>query len=277
MCWCPSTERTRVRNAACALAAGRGVLSAARLDPDVVEAAFAGGPGARAASRCWGATRSCWSTARTNVAGMAALGASLSEEFSLYGDTVAVVGMLSGRDPTAMLAAPGSGRRLDGGGRGAPDSPRAIPAEDVALAARSLGLTAHVEAQCFAPRLALARGMVDADGLVVVAGSLYVVGDARAEILSEAVRWGGRRGLTLDCQAGADFGFDGGCYCAPLVDRTLVIVKPDGVERGPGRKRSSAALERKGLRLVGRRKWRTITAELAGTHYAEHAERPVLR
>ena len=31
--------------------------------------------------------------------------------------------------------------------------------------------------------------MQDADGLVVVAGSLYVVGDARAEILSEAVRW----------------------------------------------------------------------------------------
>jgi dihydrofolate synthase/folylpolyglutamate synthase len=122
-----------------------------------------------------------------NVAGMAALGAALAEEFSLYGDTVAVVGMLSGRDPSAMLAAlaPAGVRTVVAC---APDSPRAIPAEDVALAARSLGLTAHVEPDTRAA-LALARGMVDADGLVVVAGSLYVVSDARAEILSEAVRW----------------------------------------------------------------------------------------
>ncbi len=56
------------------------------------------------------------------------------------------------------------------------------------------------------------------------------------------------------------------------MDRTLVIVKPDGVERGlvgeiVGR------LERKGLRLVAA-ELRVISAELAQTHYAEHAERP---
>jgi len=56
------------------------------------------------------------------------------------------------------------------------------------------------------------------------------------------------------------------------VDRTLVIVKPDGVERGlvgevVGR------LERKKLRLVAA-ELRTITKEVAETHYAEHSERP---
>jgi nucleoside-diphosphate kinase len=56
------------------------------------------------------------------------------------------------------------------------------------------------------------------------------------------------------------------------MDRTLVILKPDAVERRLvgeiiGR------LERKGLNLVAG-DLRTITAELARTHYAEHAERP---
>ena len=56
------------------------------------------------------------------------------------------------------------------------------------------------------------------------------------------------------------------------MDRTLVIVKPDGVERGLVGEIVSR-LERKGLRLVAA-EMRIITAELAGTHYAEHAERP---
>ncbi|MGH9282438.1 MAG: nucleoside-diphosphate kinase [Acidimicrobiales bacterium] len=56
------------------------------------------------------------------------------------------------------------------------------------------------------------------------------------------------------------------------MDRTLVIVKPDGVERGlvgeiVGR------LERKGLRLVAA-ELRHIDVDLARRHYAEHAERP---
>jgi dihydrofolate synthase/folylpolyglutamate synthase len=173
------------QNAACALAAVEAFFGRP-LDPDVVEAAFSA---VRVPGRLevLGRHPLLLVDGAHNVAGMAALGASLSEEFSLYGDTVAVVGMLSGRDPTAMLAAlvPAGVSTVVAC---APDSSRAIPAEDVALAARSLGLTAHVEPNVRAA-LALARGMVDADGLVVVAGSLYVVGDARAEILSEAVRW----------------------------------------------------------------------------------------
>ncbi|HEY8080665.1 MAG TPA: nucleoside-diphosphate kinase [Acidimicrobiales bacterium] len=56
------------------------------------------------------------------------------------------------------------------------------------------------------------------------------------------------------------------------MERTLVIVKPDGVERGligeiVGR------LERKGLRLVAA-ELRVIDEATAGLHYAEHAEKP---
>jgi nucleoside-diphosphate kinase len=56
------------------------------------------------------------------------------------------------------------------------------------------------------------------------------------------------------------------------VDRTLVIVKPDGVERGLAGE-IVARLERKKLRLVAA-ELRTITKEVAEIHYAEHAERP---
>lgn len=56
------------------------------------------------------------------------------------------------------------------------------------------------------------------------------------------------------------------------MDRTLVIVKPDAVERGLVGEIVSR-LERKGLRLVVA-ELRVITADTARTHYAEHAERP---
>jgi nucleoside-diphosphate kinase len=56
------------------------------------------------------------------------------------------------------------------------------------------------------------------------------------------------------------------------VDRTLVIVKPDGVERGLAGE-ILGRLERKNLRIVAA-ELRTITKEVAEAHYAEHAERP---
>jgi nucleoside-diphosphate kinase len=56
------------------------------------------------------------------------------------------------------------------------------------------------------------------------------------------------------------------------VDRTLVIVKPDGVERSLAGEILSR-LERKGLRVVAA-DLRTITKEVAEKHYAEHNERP---
>ena len=56
------------------------------------------------------------------------------------------------------------------------------------------------------------------------------------------------------------------------MERTLVLVKPDGVQRGLvgeiiGR------LERRGLKLIAL-KMMQITRELAGRHYAEHQGKP---
>ena len=56
------------------------------------------------------------------------------------------------------------------------------------------------------------------------------------------------------------------------VNRTLVIVKPDGVERRLSGE-IIARLERKGLSIVAA-ELRLISPEVAGVHYAEHAEKP---
>jgi nucleoside-diphosphate kinase len=56
------------------------------------------------------------------------------------------------------------------------------------------------------------------------------------------------------------------------VERTLVIVKPDGVQRGLIGEIISR-LERRGLKLVGL-KFMQITPELASRHYAVHQGKP---
>jgi nucleoside-diphosphate kinase len=56
------------------------------------------------------------------------------------------------------------------------------------------------------------------------------------------------------------------------VGRTLVICKPDAVERGLSGE-IVGRIERKGLRLVAA-ELRTITTEEAGRHYAEHDGKP---
>ena len=56
------------------------------------------------------------------------------------------------------------------------------------------------------------------------------------------------------------------------MDRTLVIAKPDAVERGLAGE-IVARLERKGLRLVAA-ELRRIDPRTAGQHYAEHEGKP---
>jgi len=122
-----------------------------------------------------------------NAAGMAALADALTEEFAVDGVSVAVVGMLSGRDPSAMLA-PLASAGVTAIVACEPDSPRAMTAIAVAEAGRALGLAVFEEPDV-RNALRVARGMVGADGLVLVAGSLYVVGAARADALASAVPW----------------------------------------------------------------------------------------
>ena len=57
-----------------------------------------------------------------------------------------------------------------------------------------------------------------------------------------------------------------------MTDRTLVLVKPDGVARGLVGEVISR-LEAKGLRLVAA-ELRSLTREVAEEHYDEHRERP---
>jgi nucleoside-diphosphate kinase len=57
-----------------------------------------------------------------------------------------------------------------------------------------------------------------------------------------------------------------------VTERTLVLIKPDGVARGfigeiLGR------IERKGLKIVAL-ELKNVSDDLAGKHYAEHAEKP---
>ena len=132
-------------NAACALAAVEAFFGSP-LDEEVVGEGFAA---VRVPGRLEvvGRRPLCLVDGAHNVAGTEALAAALIDGFSSVGgapgERVAVVGMLSGRDPSAMLAP------LQAAGIGtivacAPASPRALPAEVVAEAARALGLEVAV-------------------------------------------------------------------------------------------------------------------------------------
>jgi nucleoside-diphosphate kinase len=55
-------------------------------------------------------------------------------------------------------------------------------------------------------------------------------------------------------------------------ERSLILVKPDGVERRLAG-RIISRFEERGLRLVGLKMLR-VTKELAAEHYAEHIEKP---
>ena len=54
------------------------------------------------------------------------------------------------------------------------------------------------------------------------------------------------------------------------MERSLVLVKPDGVQRGLVGE-VIARFERRGLRLVGA-KFMQVSSDLAKQHYAEHAD-----
>jgi dihydrofolate synthase/folylpolyglutamate synthase len=172
-------------NAAVALAAAEAFFGDA-LAPEIVEEGFAA---VRVPGRLevLGRRPLLLVDGAHNAAGMAALGAALSEEFAVDGTAVAVVGMLTGRDPSAMLEPLATAGVRDIVAC-EPDSPRAMPAATVAEAGRALGLAVH-EQPDVRDALRVARGMVDADGLVIVAGSLYVVGTARADAMAWSVPW----------------------------------------------------------------------------------------
>jgi dihydrofolate synthase/folylpolyglutamate synthase len=119
-----------------------------------------------------------------NVAGAEALARALVDELPTEEETVAVVGMLAGRDPSAMLQALVTAGVRTVVACTAP-SPRALPADRISEAARAAGLVA-LAVESVPEALYLARARVPAGGRLVVTGSLYVVADARAVLVRAA-------------------------------------------------------------------------------------------
>lgn len=119
-----------------------------------------------------------------NLEGAEASAAAVAEEFGASHSVVMVVGMLrgAGKEPHQMLAALGVGGPLVRlvVACTAP-SPRAVPAEEVVEAARSLGCPVVV-APGVPEALDLALASATARDVVLVTGSLYVVGAARSAL-----------------------------------------------------------------------------------------------
>ena len=133
-------------NAACALAAAEAFFGAP-LAPEVVEHAM-GNVRVPGRFEIVGRSPVIVLDGAHNVAGAHALAATMRSELSVEGETVAVIGMLQGRDPSAMLEALRPAGVTTVVACTAP-SPRALPATAIAEAARALGVHA------------LARGLGD--------------------------------------------------------------------------------------------------------------------
>jgi dihydrofolate synthase/folylpolyglutamate synthase len=118
-----------------------------------------------------------------NPAGAQAASDAVDEAFGLVEGRVLVVGLNHGRDPTEMLEAlnVGASRLVVAC---PPPSPRAIPAAEVAAAAERLGTPAQAVASV-AEAVDLALADASEEELVLVTGSLYVVGAARAWLAPE--------------------------------------------------------------------------------------------
>ncbi|MGH9003826.1 MAG: bifunctional folylpolyglutamate synthase/dihydrofolate synthase, partial [Acidimicrobiia bacterium] len=116
-----------------------------------------------------------------NVAGAEAMVAALSEEFTAA-PRILVVGLLREKDPALMLAALGadSAQRLI---VAPPPTPRALdPGEVAAVARDELGITGVEVAPSVTEALRWAVEGAGPDDQVVVTGSLYAVGEARASL-----------------------------------------------------------------------------------------------
>ncbi|MDP9070106.1 MAG: bifunctional folylpolyglutamate synthase/dihydrofolate synthase [Actinomycetota bacterium] len=167
-------------NAAAALAACEAFLGAP-LSEEVVNEAFAG---VRLPGRMEVMSRRplVILDGAHNPAGARAVCATLAEEFGTAPARVVVMGLLRGRDPAEMLSALGLTSSGDPGPlvlACPPPSPRALPAVEVAAAAWGMGIAAEVS-ESVAEALDRALVVACPDDLVLVTGSLYVVGAARA-------------------------------------------------------------------------------------------------
>jgi dihydrofolate synthase / folylpolyglutamate synthase len=117
-----------------------------------------------------------------NEAGASALAKTMREEFAANPGRILIIGLLSGRDATNVL------RNFDAATAKLvvicpPPSPRAQDVNDVAAAARALGAPA-ITAPSVSEAIVKARSIADEDDVILIAGSLYLVAEARRLLLS---------------------------------------------------------------------------------------------
>jgi dihydrofolate synthase/folylpolyglutamate synthase len=115
-----------------------------------------------------------------NPAGAAALGQALAEDFAAVGRVILVFGCLNGRSPAGVLSALGT-ERISHVIACTPPSLRGLAAAEVATAAAGLGLSSSV-ADSVSAALEEARALAGEGDLVLVTGSLYLVGAARKNL-----------------------------------------------------------------------------------------------
>jgi dihydrofolate synthase/folylpolyglutamate synthase len=165
-------------NAAAAVAAAQGFLETP-IDPEVVAGALAGVkvPGRL---EVMGRHPLVVLDGAHNPAGAAAAGLALVEDFAAARRVIVVMGCLRGRDPGELLSALGP-ERIDTVVACRPPSPRAQDPQIVVEAAQSLGLLAE-ESETPAEALERALELAEPEDLVLVTGSLYVVGAARTAL-----------------------------------------------------------------------------------------------
>ena len=117
-----------------------------------------------------------------NPHGARAAKATLDEEFARLGSWVLVFGMLAGKDPVEMLEAIGA-EDFDAVIVTQPRWSRALPADELAAAATSMGLVVEVVPDVI-EAFVRARAVTNDDDLVLVAGSLYLVGELRSAVIA---------------------------------------------------------------------------------------------
>ncbi len=116
-----------------------------------------------------------------NLDGAVVAAATMADDFRTDGNRVLVAGFNSPRDPAEMLDALGA---VDATAVVAtqPDWPLRIPADQVVEAATTLGVNHVVWEPNVARAVDTAREIAGPDGVVLVAGSLYVAGAAREHL-----------------------------------------------------------------------------------------------
>jgi dihydrofolate synthase/folylpolyglutamate synthase len=115
-----------------------------------------------------------------NVPGAMSAAAAVDEEWGDVRSRILVVGMLRGKDPEEMLRALDAHKARLVITCPAP-SPRAIPPEELAKAAEQIGVRAETT-ESVEEALERAKEAAQEEDLVLVTGSLYVVGAARTAL-----------------------------------------------------------------------------------------------